>query len=185
MTDRELIRALNKGDVHALEELIDRYGKYVSSVVSRILSGRRQDNRRLDCEELTEDVFLAAWENRHKLREDKLKGYLGAIARNKAFNRLRDLQEELPLEDDVLIETADSDIPCDIAEQNDTARLIERALSQLEPQQRELFVRHYWYGQTVKEAAKEMGLNFSTAKTWLARGREQLREILIKEGYTL
>ena len=183
MTDRELIRALNEGDVHALEELIDRYGKYVSSVVSRILSGRKQDNRRLDCEELTEDVFLAAWNNRHKLREDKLKGYLGAIARNKAFNRLRDLQEELPLEDDVLLE--DSDIPCDIAEQNDTARLIERALSRLEPKQRELFVRHYWYGQTVKEAAEEMQLNLSTAKTWLARGREQLKGILIKEGYTL
>ena len=178
MTDRELIRALNKGDVRALEELIDRYGKYVSSVLSRILSGRRQD-----CEELTEDVFLAAWNNRHKLREDKLKGYLGAIARNKAFNRLRDLQEELPLEDDVLFE--DSDIPCDLAEQQDTARLIERALSQLEPRQRELFVRHYWYGQTVKEASDEMGLNLSTAKTWLARGREQLKGILIKEGYTL
>ena len=180
MTDRELIHALNKGDVHALEELIDRYGKYVSSVVSRILSGRR-----LDCEELTEDVFLAAWNNRHKLREDKLKGYLGAIARNKAFNRLRDLREELPLEDDVLSEIADSDIPCDLAEQKDTARLIERALSRLEPKQKELFVRHYWYGQTVKEAAEEMQVNFSTAKTWLARGREQLKGILIKEGYTL
>ena len=178
MTDRELIHALNKGDVRALEELIDRYGKYVSSVLSRILSGRRQD-----CEELTEDVFLAAWNNRHKLREDKLKGYLGMIARNKAFNRLRDLQEELPLEDDVLFE--DSDIPCDLAEQRDTARLIERALSQLEPKQKELFVRHYWYGQTVKEAAEEMKLNFSTAKTWLVRGREQLKGILIKEGYTL
>ena len=178
MTDRELIHALNKGDVHALELLIDRYGKYVSSVVSRILPRHKQD-----CEELTEDVFLAAWNNRHKLREDKLKGYLGTIARNKAFNRLRDLQEELPLEDDVLFE--DSDIPCDLAERKDTARLIERALSQLEPQQKELFVRHYWYGQTVKEAAKEMELNFSTAKTWLARGREQLKGILIKEGYTL
>ena len=178
MTDRELIRALNRGDVHALEELIDRYGKYVSSILSRILPGRRQD-----CEELTEDVFLAAWNNRHKLREDKLKAYLGMIARNKAFNRLRDLQEELPLEDDVLFDEVD--LPCDFAEQMDTARLIERALSQLEPGQRELFVRHYWYGQTVKEAANEMQLNFSTAKTWLARGREQLKEILIKEGYTL
>lgn len=178
MTDRELILALNKGDVHALEELIDRYGKYVSSVLSRILSGRRQD-----CEELTEDVFLAAWNNCHKLREDKLKGYLGMIARNKAFNRLRDLHEELPLEEDVLSE--DGDIPCDLAEQKDTARLIEQALSQLEPKQRELFVRHYWYGQTVKEAAEEMQINFSTAKTWLARGREQLREILIKGGYEL
>ena len=87
------------------------------------------------------------------------------------------------MEDDVLFQY--SDLPCDLAERKDTAKLIKRALSQLETQQRELFVRHYWYGQTVKEAASEMQINFSTAKSWLARGREQLKNILIKEGYEL
>ena len=99
MTDeKDLVKRLQKGDAKALEELIDRYGRYVSSIISRILQGRAED-----CKELSADVFLAAWNNRQKLRPDKLKGYLGMIARNKAFNKLRYEHMELPLEEDILI----------------------------------------------------------------------------------
>lgn len=61
--------------------------------------------------------------------------------------------------------------------------MVNRALSHLDKPQRELFVRHYYYGQTVREAALAMGLNLSTAKTWLRRGRETLKAILEQEGY--
>ena len=44
-------------------------------------------------------------------------------------------------------------------------------------------MRHYYYGQTVQEAALAMGVNLSTAKAWLRRGREALKAILKKEGY--
>lgn len=174
MTEEELVKALRKGNTAAFEELIRRYIRYVSSIVGRIIGGDPHD-----CEELTYDVFLAAWKDRDKLTADKLKGWLGTVARNKAFNLLKARRETLPLEDDIII-IEDSE-----AEQLDTALLIEQALSQLEPQQRELFVRHYWYGQTINEAANDMGLNLSTAKTWLSRGREKLKEILTKEGYTI
>lgn len=172
MTEEELIKSLKKGNTSALEELIRRYTRYVSSIIARILGGSLDD-----CDELTSDVFLAAWNNRDKLQEGKLKGYLGAIARNKAFDLLKARRETLPLEDDIIIMEEDR------AEQLDTEMLLHKALSQLDRQQRELFVRHYYYGQTVGEAAREMGLNISTAKTWLCRGREKLKEILIKEGY--
>ena len=173
MTEEELIKALKKGDTSALEELIRRYTRYVSSIIARILGGSLDD-----CDELTSDVFLAAWNNRDKLQTGKLKGYLGAIARNRAFDLLKARHETLPLEDDIIIVEEDG------AEQLDTALLLQKALSQLDKQQRELFVRHYYYGQTIGEAAEEMGLNLSTAKTWLCRGREKLKEILQKEGYT-
>ena len=65
----------------------------------------------------------------------------------------------------------------------ETARIVNKALSQLDKPQRELFVRHYYYGQTVQEAALAMGLNQSTAKTWLRRGPETLKTYLRKEGY--
>ena len=129
MTEEQLVKALGRGELSALEALMDRYAPYVSSVVSRILRGRRAD-----VEELTADVFLAAWDSRDKLRPGKVKGWLGAVAR-------------------------------------------------LDRPQRELFVRHYYYGQTVREAALAMGLNLSTAKTWLRRGRETLKTILEQEGY--
>ena len=176
MDDKDLVRALQKGDTKALEELIDRYGRYVSSILSRILQNRPED-----CKELSADVFLAAWNNRKKLRPDKLKGYLGAIARNKAFNKLRYERTELPLEEEILL--FEDDEPCEAVERKDTALLVNRALGQLEPRMRELFLRHYYYGQKLAEAAAEMGITLSAAKVWLYRGRAALREILRKEGY--
>ena len=84
MTEEQLVKALGRGELSALEALMDRYTPYVSSVVSRILRGRAADT-----EELTADVFLAAWDHRDQLRPGKVKGWLGAVARNRAFNLLR------------------------------------------------------------------------------------------------
>ena len=176
MTEKQLIKELARGELSALETLIERYTPYVSSVTARILRGRR-----LDVEELTADVFLTAWENRDKLQPGKVKGYLGTIARNRAFNLLRADRVSLPLEDDVLL--LETDGPEKELNRRETARIIDRALSWLDKPQRELFVRHYYYGQTVQEAALAMGVNLSTAKTWLRRGRETLKTILNKEGY--
>ena len=176
MTEKELVKSLRRGDLSALEVLLDRYTPYVSSVISRILRGRHAD-----VEELTADVFLAAWDNRDKLRPGQVKGYLGTIARNRAFNLLRADHESLPLEEDVLI--LETDGPDRELDRRETARIVNGALAQLDKPQRELFVRHYYYGQTVQEAALAMGLNLSTAKTWLRRGRETLKTYLRKDGY--
>ena len=178
MTEDEIIKALKKDNTSALEELIRRYTGYVSSIIRRILNGCRQD-----CEELTYEVFLVAWNSRDKLQEGKLKGYLGSVARNKAFQRLRSWHETLPLEESIIVIEEES--VEDTALKRDDALLLEKALSMLDKPQRELFVRHYYYGQTVKEAAEAMQVNPSTAKSWLARGREKLKEILEKEGYTV
>ena len=176
MTEKQLIKSIARGELPALEELMDQYTPYVSSVIARILRGRQAD-----VEELTADVFLAAWDNRDKLRPGQVKGYLGAIARNRAFNLLRADKESLPLEDDVLL--LESDGPDRELYKKETARIVNQALGQLDKPRRELFVRHYYYGQTVQEAALAMGVNLSTAKTWLRRGRETLKTILEKEGY--
>ena len=90
-------------------------------------------------------------------------------------------REALPLEEDVLL--LETDGPDKELDKKETARIINGALAQLDRPQRELFVRHYYYGQTVQEAAQAMGLNQSTAKTWLRRGRETLKAILEQEGY--
>ena len=176
MDENKLVKAMRRGELSALEELVNRYTPYVSSVISRILRGRQAD-----VEELTADVFLAAWDNREKLQPGKVKGYLGAIARNRTFNLLRADHENLPLEDDVLL--LETDGPDKELDRRETARIVNKALAQLDKPQRELFVRHYYYGQTVQEAALAMGLNLSTAKTWLRRGRETLKTYLRKEGY--
>lgn len=174
MTDKEMIRALQKDSTDALGELIDKYTPYVSSVIFRII-GRNKE----DCKELTADVFFALWQNRAGLRADNVKGYLGEIARNKAFNFIRSSKSFLPLEEDIIF---GGDSPGEAAENNELSRIMKNALAQLDAGKKELFMRYYYYGQKVREAAADMNINLSTAKMWLKRGREQLRAVLEKEG---
>lgn len=175
MDEEKLVRALRKGEIAATEEMIIKYSPFVSSVIAGILKGRKQE-----CEELTQEVFLAVWENRKKLEAGKLKAYLAVIARNKAFSLLRKYHEELPLEENILIFNTEN-IQLKV-EQKELSRLLNEALGQLPKDHRELFVRHYYYGQTICEAAEIMGVNESTAKSWLKRGREKLKEILLEKG---
>ena len=174
--EEEIIGRLRRGDPAGLEALMDRYTPFVCAVAARILPGRQEE-----WEELAADVFLAAWDNRKKLRPGQVKGWLATVARNRAFNRRRDRREELPLEEDALLLSPDS--PHVEAEQGELREVLSRALGSLDRADRELFVRHYYYGQTVAKAAEEMGLNLSTAKTRLRRGRERLKDYLREVGY--
>ena len=174
--EEEIIGRLRRGDPAGLEALMDRYTPFVCAVAARILPGRQEE-----WEELAADVFLAAWDNRKKLRPGQVKGWLATVARNRAFNRQRDRREELPLEEDALLLSPDS--PHVEAEQGELREVLSRALNSLDKADRELFVRHYYYGQTVARAAEEMGLNLSTAKTRLRRGRERLKDYLQEVGY--
>ncbi len=176
LEEKEILDRLRRGDPVGLEALIDRYAPLVCAVAARVLAGRREEQ-----EEIISDVFLAAWKDRKKLRPGQVKGWLATVARNRAINRLRDRWEELPLEEDALLLSPDA--PHVEAEQGELREILARALSSLEKADRELFVRHYYYGQTVARAAEEMGMNLSTAKTRLRRGREHLKDYLREVGY--
>ena len=174
--EEEILAKLRRGEAAGLEELMERYTPYVSAVAARILPGCPEE-----WEELAAETFLEAWKCRRTLRPGNLKGWLGAVVRNRAFNRLRARRETLPLEEDALLLSPDS--PQLQLEQRELEEVLRRALDGLEAGDRELFVRRYYYGQTVARAAEEMGVNLSTAKTRLRRGRERLKAFLQEVGY--
>lgn len=177
MTESEIITRLKKGSSEALCAVIKQYTPYVSTIVYRIIGYRQED-----CEEITADIFIALWNNRHKLKENKVKAYIGEIARNKAYNFLRSKKEALPLDEEILFQ---GENPQDYAEKRVSEQMLKKALSMLEPEKKELLLRYYFYGQKLKDAAKEMNINGSTAKSWLKRSREELSDILRKEGFEL
>ena len=98
MTEKKIIAELKDGSTDALCMLISRYTAYVSAIVYRIIG----KDRREDCEELTSDIFVTLWCNRYNVRENKVKEYIGTIARNKAYNFVRSRKEELPLDEEIL-----------------------------------------------------------------------------------
>ena len=173
MDDKRALKELRCGSEAALSWLIDRYTPYVGAVIYNVIG---QTMQRADVEEVTADVFVALWHNAGKIKPDSVKGWLGTVARNMAKNKLREVVPELPLEEDFLLPETES--PERALEQRERQALVRQAVLEMEQPVREIFLRHYYYYQTVERIAGEMKLNPSTVKSHLHRGREKLRAVL-------
>lgn len=178
MREEAALRKMRAGDPSGLEALMNSYIPYVSAVVWNLLRGVMPPE---DGEEVVSDVFLAAWNQAADLEPGHVKGWLGAVARNKAKDRLRRCGQTLPLEDNVL-ELPGPDDPLTDAERAEERALVRQAIDSLPDREREVFLRYYYYAQTVKEISIRMALNESTVKTKLRRGRIKLKEQLTREG---
>lgn len=180
VNEKSALRALKRGDETALAWFIDRYSAYVSTIVYNIIGSAMTVS---DVEEVASDVFITLWSNADKIHPDKIKAYLSGIARNKAKKKTREIGREIPLCEDIVI-ISDIDLERDF-EQQEQARFIKQAVFAMQHPDREIFLRHYYYCQSVSQISDEMGINISTVKTKLRRGREKLKEILREGGYGL
>ena len=81
MREDAILHKMQTGDPSGLESLMDIYIPYVSTVVWNILRGAMSQE---DGEEVVSDVFLAAWQQSSELKPGFVKGWLAAVARNKA-----------------------------------------------------------------------------------------------------
>lgn len=178
MEEHKALKKLQAGDEQALCWFIDRYTAYVSAIVHSVIGALMG---KADVEEVTADVFLALWQNREKVQPRKCKAYLSALARNTALNRLRLRRQELPLEDDRI--TIVISAPEQAYTRKELAALVRQSVQALPWPDREIFLRHYYYCQRVKEIAVALGMKESTVKTRLCRGREVLRRSIQEGGY--
>ena len=163
MREEKILHKLCDKDPDGLRALMDRYIPYVSTVVWNIL---RYAMTQEDAEEVVSDVFLAAWHQAAQLQPGKVKAWLGAGARNKANNNL--------------VELSDGTTPLDMLQREEERGLVRQAVDSLQPKDRQIFLRHYYYAQTVEEIAKHMKMPTSTVKSRLRRGRMKLKEYLIR-----
>lgn len=178
MREELILRKIRAGDPEGLEQLMDRYIPYVSTIVWNIL---RASMTKEDAEEIVSDVFFAAWEQSGDLRKGYVKAWLGAVARNKAKNKMRKAGLMLPLEED-LLEIPDECTPEGSIQRKEEAQLVRRAVESLGEPDREVFLRHYYFSQSVSRISLEMNLNESTVKTKLRRGRARLKTMLMRWG---
>jgi len=167
----------------ALEELDNKYGHAVKKTASNILSNR------LDVEECINDTYLGCWNSIPPQNPNPLVSYVCRIARNLAVNRyhanraetrngnydliLDELEESIPSHMDVESET----------EAKEMAFMINRFLADLSQEDRVMFVRRYFYADTIAELAEQTGDSANRISVRLFRLREKLKKALAKEGY--
>lgn len=178
MDESKALKKLKVGDEQALGWFIDRYTAYVSTIVHSVIGSAMG---KADVEEVTADVFLILWQSRAKVQPGKLRPYLSALARNTALNKLRDWRQDLPIDEDII--TIAVSAPEQSYTQKELAALVRQAVAALPWPEREIFLRHYYYCQRVKDIAAALRMNESTVKTKLRRGREVLRCSIQEGGY--
>ncbi len=181
MTGQELTDLYFARSEQAVEATQAAYGAYCRAIALGILGCEE------DAEECLSDVWLRVWNAIPPERPEHFKGWLAAVTRNQALTLRRKRARQPQTVDDAALELA-VDLgggPAEDLEGKELGRLISQFLAGQPEANRNLFLRRYWYGDTVEEAARRAGWSVGRAKSGLHRMRKKLRDYLIKEDYLL
>ena len=181
MNDENIISLFFKRSEDALRETDASYG----AKLKRLSYGITGDSR--DAEECVNDAYLAAWNKIPPDAPADLKRYLCHTVKNKALDRYKyNSAEKRSSNFTVSLDELAECIP-DYREGSGEEKALAEAMSRFLRTQDELhrkvFVRRYWYGDSLAKIAGYYGINERTAATYLFRTRKKLKEYLKKEGY--
>ncbi|MDO5397414.1 MAG: sigma-70 family RNA polymerase sigma factor [bacterium] len=171
VNEEKLLKRLKKKAKNSIDEAIEIYTPYVSTVLYNIAGTALP---REDIEEIVSDVFISLWRNAENIDLNKgtIRSYLAASARNFALKRLNKRKEYTSLDD---VELPDKS---DFADSSAESDYLWNAVMKLGEPDNEIFVRFYKYDEKLKDISKATGLKLSTVKTKLSRGKQKLRKIL-------
>ncbi len=185
LEDEKIVELYLNRHENAIRETREKYGARLNALANGIVEDTQT------AEECENDTYLAAWNSipPHEPR-NYLYAFLARIARHIALNRCRD--NKRLKRNAVICELTDEMEQCIPAPDdgsdmsNETlSRVINNFLAGLGREKRNIFVRRYWYLDSIADISKRFKLSESKIKTTLFRCREQLRERLKKEGYTV
>jgi RNA polymerase sigma-70 factor (ECF subfamily) len=184
--DRHLVHQAKAGSFEAFEELVGRYERKVYGLALRMAGARE------DAEEVVQETFLSALEHLASFREEAaFSTWLYRIATNKALKLIRkrkgqqavsldsdeDRYEDLSLPEYI---AAWSDSPRRLAEQEETGRILEEALTELDDKYRLVFLLRDVQELSTVETAEALGITQANVKVRLLRARLMLRERLTR-----
>ena len=183
ITDNEIIELYWNRDESAIRETETKYGNYCFAVANNILENRE------DAEECLSDTWLTAWNTIPPKRPKVLKLFLARIARRNAFDKYRhntaamrgggEITQSLDELADCL--PASSSVEMELSEQA-MRTCINAFLVSLPGRDADVFLRRYFYVESVPESAKRYALRESNVLMVLSRTRKKLEQHLIKEG---
>lgn len=172
MKDNEILSLLRAKDPRGMEALMARYSRLIRYVVGGVLPNGH------DAEECVSDVWMSMWEKAERFDEKRgsLTTWLTAVARNAALNAAKaaSRRQSEPLSD----EHAAPDTPEDALLRAERARALQEAVQRLDPKERDLFYRKYYYMQSTRQIAAELSLPERAVEGRLYRLRKHLQNTL-------
>lgn len=185
LEDSKIIDLFHARQEQAIVELSKKYGAVCSKIARNILSNGS------DAEECVNDAYLGAWNTIPPQRPDSLLAYICRIVRNLSITRyhsntavkrnsyydaaLDELEECLASAESVEAEISAKEL----------SELLDRFLETLDEENRVMFIRRYWYSDSVSDIAESFHMSSNNVSVRLSRLRERLKKYLRKEGYEI
>lgn len=185
MDDREIIKLFFERSEQAITELSNKYGTVCSKIAFNILNSKQ------DAEECVNDAYLGVWNTVPPQDPSPLLSYVCRIVRNLSIKKYRaNTADKRNSIYDVALDELENCFPSSVSADDEfnaseTARIINEFLESLDKENRIIFVRRYWYSDSITDIAKQFGRNEHNISVRLSRIREKLRKHLIKEGITI
>ncbi len=181
MEDRDIVELYFDRDEKAIEATAQKYGKLCFNIANRIVGDES------DAEECVNDTYLGVWNAIPPERPSSFSAFVAKIARNLAVARLKYRTAD-KRNSDVLISLHELEdvIPhtdgFEEIDDREVGRMISEFLFSEKEEYRSIFVRKYWYFDTVEEIAEKFGCSESKIKSILFRMRNKLRVYLSEKG---
>ena len=184
MEDTAIIRLFQERSQQAIAELSQKYGKLCQSLSRRIL------NNEEDAKECVNDTWLGVWNSIPPQTPNLLVSYVCRITRNLSVKRLRhNMAAKRNSYYDVSLAELEECIPAaqeqEPWEEQEVTKVLERFLRELDTGSRVMFVKRYWYTESVAQIAETFGMKENSVSVKLMRLRKKLRKKLEKEGVVL
>lgn len=183
MNDSGIIQLYIDRSENAIAETGAKYGAYCFSIANNILASRE------DSEECVNDTYLAAWNAIPPHRPLRLSTFLGKLTRNLAINCLKSRNaakrgsgEWTVALDELQLFADDSQDPEAAASYRETADSFNRFLGTLPKTERDVFLRRYWFVDSISDIAESFGYSQSKVTSMLFRTRQKLYRHLKKEN---
>ena len=178
MDDTALVSLMRSDAEAGMRACIRQYHALVHGICSAIL--RRTPE---DAEECTNDSFLQLWRTLDRLENPaRLRAYLCMIARNQALSRNRALTGGLPRADALPEDLTDDTDVILALEQRAEQEALQRAIMTLKEPDREIFVRKYYYMESMRSLAERFSLTEKQIDNILYRSKQRLRKKLEEDA---
>ncbi len=181
MEDANIIELYFARSEEAIRETDAAYGRKLFSLADRILRDKQ------DSEEAVNDTYLKTWETIPPKKPTYFYAYLAKICRFFALGKLdwkaaaKRKAEVISLTEEMALCIPDRKQETEM-ESKEIGRAMNAFLEGLSQESRVIFLRRYWFCDTIAQIAQRYGISESKVKMRLLRTRNQLADFLSKEG---
>lgn len=181
MEDSKIIELFFARNEDAIKHTDDAYGRRLYHLADNIVHNSQ------DAEESVSDTYLKTWDTIPPNKPQYFFAYIAKICRHFALDKL-DWKKAAKRNAEVVSLTQEMELCIPDSEQErklegkELGNILDAFLRTLTPENRVVFMRRYWYVDTIAKIAARYGISESAVQMRLNRTRAKLCTYLEKEG---